>query len=89
MQPRRSEGLAECNNETGAISEAIYNNADTFPMPEDVYLGMDIIAHAHNYFTEYGGGLAEMPEEERRKRLVGYALPKISQGWKRILINIG
>ena len=68
--------LAECNNETGAISEAIYNNADTFPMPEDVYLGMDIIAHAHNYFTEYGGGLAEMPEEERRKRLVGYALPK-------------
>lgn len=68
--------LAECNNETGAISEAIYNNADTFPMPEDVYLGMDIIAHAHNYFTEYGGGLAEMPEDERRKRLVGYALPK-------------
>ena len=46
-----------------------------FEMPEDVYLGMDIIEHAKNYYDINGGELASAPEQERRNALVGYALP--------------
>ncbi|MBQ8107353.1 MAG: arginine--tRNA ligase, partial [Ruminococcus sp.] len=47
-----------------------------FEMPEDVYLGMDIIEHAKNYFDDYGAVLSGQEESERRKTLVDYALPK-------------
>lgn len=55
------------------------NTAD-FPMPEDVYLGQDIIAHAKLYFDQYGDALADASEEDRRKALVDFALPKNIQG---------
>ena len=42
-----------------------------FTMPSDVYLGMDIIEHAKNYYDLHGGReLSAKPEEERRKALV-------------------
>lgn len=56
-----------------------------FAMPEDVYLGMDIIEHAKNYFDEYGAVLSGQPEEDRRKSLVDYALPINVSGLERDL----
>lgn len=50
--------------------------SQTFYMPNDVYLGMDIIEHAKNYYDKFGGdALMSKPSEERRKALVEYALP--------------
>ncbi len=47
-----------------------------FLMPNDVYLGMDIIEHAKNYYDLFGGAeLSAKPAEERRKALIAYALP--------------
>lgn len=79
------EILSESNNDTEKVCSAIYNDKDNFPMPEDVYLGMDIIAHAHNFFMKNGSSLLEIPEEERRKRLVAYALPKNIAGLEKDL----
>ncbi|MBP1561296.1 MAG: arginine--tRNA ligase [Oscillospiraceae bacterium] len=61
-------------NET--LCQEIYNAAETFPMPEDVYLGADIIAHAKNFYDENGASYAEKTEEERKDALVAFALPK-------------
>lgn len=47
-----------------------------FYMPDDVYLGVDIIAHAKNYFDLHGGDeLSKSDEDARKKALVEYALP--------------
>ena len=56
-----------------------------FEMPDDVYLGMDIIEHAKNYYDINGGELASAPEQERRNALVGYALPINIAGLERDL----
>ncbi|MGN0679377.1 MAG: arginine--tRNA ligase [Oscillospiraceae bacterium] len=49
---------------------------DPFYMPEDVYLGVDIIAHAKNYYDLHGAdALSKSDEDARRKSLVDYALP--------------
>ena len=70
---------------TEEVYKTIYgedgNTAD-FPMPEDVYLGQDIIAHAKVYFDLNSDKLAGLSEAERRKELVAYALPKNIQGLK-------
>ena len=50
-------------------------STEQFPMPEDVYLGMDIIAHAKNFYDKYGNSAGKMSEEDRRKALVDFALP--------------
>lgn len=56
-----------------------------FEMPEDVYLGMDIIEHAKNYYDINGSELASASEQERRNALVGYALPINIAGLERDL----
>jgi len=56
-----------------------------FEMPEDVYLGMDIIEHAKNFLDLNGDSLASAPENERRKALVDYALPINIAGLERDL----
>ncbi len=70
---------AECEGkEMDEFTQAIYGedgNTAEFPMPEDVYLGQDIIAHAKNYYDMHGDSLAALSEEDRRKALVEYALP--------------
>lgn len=56
-----------------------------FEMPEDVYLGTDIIEHAANYYTIHGAELKEASDEDRRSALVGYALPLNIEGLERDL----
>ena len=55
-------------------------NHPDFPMPEDVYRGRDIIAHAKNYYDANGDALKDASEADRRKALVEYALPLNIQG---------
>lgn len=51
-------------------------------MPEDSYHGEDIIAHAKAFGEKYGDSFVEKSEEERRKALVAFALPKNIEGLK-------
>lgn len=67
--------VSECGDDMEKFTAAIYGDAETFPMPDDVYLGQDIIEHAKNYYDINGAVLADKPEEERAKALVDYALP--------------
>ena len=70
--------VAAENKDMDSFTKAIYGedgNSPEFPMPEDVYLGQDIIEHAKNYFDLNGDKLAAVSEEERRKALTEYALP--------------
>ncbi len=66
------------NKDMESFTKAIYGedgNSPEFPMPEDVYLGQDIIEHAKNYYDLNGDKLSQVSEEERRKALTEYALP--------------
>jgi len=81
MQICSDAGLEICKKglDTEAFCKEIYGedgNGEEFPMPEDTYRGMDIIEHAKNYFDEYGAVLSGQTEEDRKKSLVEYALPK-------------
>lgn len=67
--------VAECGNDMERFTMTVYSDTETFPMPEDVYLGQDIIEHAKNYYDINGAILADKPEEERSKTLADYALP--------------
>ncbi len=51
-------------------------------MPEDSYHGEDIIAHARAFAEINGDSFVEKSEEERRKALVEFALPKNIEGLK-------
>lgn len=66
---------AECGDDMEKFTMAVYSDTETFPMPEDVYLGQDIIEHAKNYYDINGAVLADKSEEERAAALVDYALP--------------
>ena len=79
--------LAEAAD-TEEVCRLIYGedgSSEDFPMPEDVYLGQDIIEHAKNYFDIHGNSLENVSEEERRKALVDYALPINIAGLERDL----
>ena len=74
--------------DTEEVCRLIYGeegSSEDFPMPEDVYLGQDIIEHAKNYFDLHGNSLENVSEEERRKALVDYALPLNIAGLERDL----
>ena len=74
--------------DTDEVCKLIYGeegSSEDFPMPEDVYLGQDIIAHAKNYFDLHGNSLENVSEEDRRKALVEYALPLNIEGLERDL----
>ncbi|MDO4863758.1 MAG: arginine--tRNA ligase [Ruminococcus sp.] len=74
--------------DTEEVCRLIYGeegSSEDFPMPEDVYLGQDIIEHAKNYYDLHGASLADVSEEERRKALVDYALPINIAGLERDL----
>ena len=80
--------MAENAGNADAVAEAVYGqdgNHPDFPMPDDVYLGRDIILHAYAYYQENGAALAQVPDEERRRALVAYALPKNIDGLERDL----
>lgn len=81
MQICSGAGLEICKKglDMEAFCKEIYGedgNREEFPMPEDTYRGMDIIEHAKNYFDEYGAVLSDQSEEDRKKSLAEYALPK-------------
>ena len=59
---------------------------DTY-MPEDSYHGQDIIDHAQAFYDLHGDAYKDVPEEERRKALVNYALPLNIQGLERDLLR--
>ena len=54
-------------------------------MPEDSYHGEDIINHAKAFADVHGDSFVEKSEEERRKALVEFALPKNIEGLERDL----
>lgn len=88
MQLCSSEGqtvLEKCGDDVQAICESIYNDSETFPMPDDVYLGMDIIEHVYNFLKENGRSAESLSEEERKKVLTDFALPKNIAGLERDL----
>ena len=58
---------------------------DSVEMPEDAYQGADITHHAENFIKEYSDKYVNAPSAERRKALVGYALPKNIAGLERDL----
>lgn len=65
--------------------QQIYDN--TVEMPEDSYHGADIIAHAEAFAKIHGDSYLSKTEEERRKALVEFALPKNIQGLKDDLLK--
>ncbi len=64
---------------------ALSGEGQDFEMPEDVYLGTDIIEHSANYYKMHGNALEAVSEEDRKKALVDYALPLNVAGLERDL----
>ncbi len=56
-------------------------------MPEDSYHGQDIIDHAKSFADVYGDKYVSVSQEERRKALVDFALPKNIEGLERDLLK--
>ncbi len=80
--------ISDCGGDTEKVCAEIYagsSEGGAFEMPEDVYLGTDIIEHAKNYLDLNGSSLAEASEDERKKALVDYALPINIDGLERDL----
>ncbi len=57
------------------VCRKIFEDEENFPMPEDVYKGVDIIEHAYNFYKINGGKFVNADEESRKSALVEYALP--------------
>lgn len=55
---------------------------DKQEMPEDSYHGEDIINHAKSFAEKFGDSFISKSEEERKKALVDFALPKNIEGLK-------
>ena len=53
-----------------------FNGEDSVALPEDSYHGADIIARAEEFAEVYGDSYLKKSEQERRKALVEFALPK-------------
>ena len=70
------QAVIEKYAENDELCQAVYDDTETFPMPDDVYLGADIIAHAKNFYDLNGNSHADKAENERREALVAFALPK-------------
>ncbi|MCR5151127.1 MAG: arginine--tRNA ligase [Clostridiales bacterium] len=54
----------------------LFEGEESLPLPEDSYHGDDIIQRAKEFAKINGDSYLNRPEEERRKALVDYALPK-------------
>ena len=80
--------IAAYPGDDDGVADAVYGengNTDDFPMPEDVYLGKDIILHALHYYQQNGAALADADEAARSKALSAYALPLNIEGLERDL----
>ncbi|MBP3335129.1 MAG: arginine--tRNA ligase [Ruminiclostridium sp.] len=67
------------------ICRKIFEDEENFPMPEDVYKGVDIIEHAYNFYKINGDKFVNADEESRKSALVEYALPLNIEGLERDL----
>ena len=90
MQVCSDEGRKICEEAESdeKACQAIYGedgNSEAFPMPDDTYRGVDIIEHAKKYYDENGNKLENLSEEERKKALVEFVLPKNIAGLERDL----
>lgn len=56
--------------------QQIFEGEDAVALPEDSYHGEDIIDRAKEFAAQYGDKYLKVTQEERRKALVDYALPK-------------
>ncbi len=56
--------------------QQIFKGEDAVELPEDSYHGEDIKERAQEFASVYGDSFLEKSEEERRKALIDYALPK-------------
>ena len=86
--PKGQELIAQYKDDTEKLCSVIYEGSGEggeFEMPEDVYLGTDIIEHAKNFYDINGKAQENTTEEERRKALVDYALPINIAGLERDL----
>lgn len=86
--PKGQELMAQYKDDTDKLCSVIYEGSGEggeFEMPEDVYLGTDIIEHAKNFYDINGKAMESVSEEERRKALVDYALPINIAGLERDL----
>ena len=86
--PKGQELIAQYKDDTDKLCSVIYEGSGEggeFQMPEDVYLGTDIIEHAKNFYDINGKAMESVSEEERRKALVDYALPINIAGLERDL----
>lgn len=82
------ELIAKYGSDTEQLCSEIYSQSgegEAFEMPEDVYLGTDIIEHAKNFYDINGKAQENTSETERRKALVDYALPINIAGLERDL----
>ena len=80
--------IAAEDNDTEKVCSVIYaesSEGGRFAMPEEVYLGTDIIEHAKNYIDENGTDISSSDDETIKKALVAYALPKNIAGLERDL----
>lgn len=57
------------------VCRKIFEDEENFPMPEDVYKGVDIIEHAYNFYKINGDKFVNADEKSRKSALVEYALP--------------
>lgn len=79
------KSFAEKTSTIEDFCQCIYNDDTNFPMPEDVYKGVDIIIHAKNFADIHGDKFVTMNEQARKDALVEYALPLNIQGLERDL----
>ncbi len=82
------ELIAKYKDNNEQLCSEIYSQSgegEAFEMPEDVYLGTDIIEHAKNFYDINGKTQENTSETERRKALVDYALPINIAGLERDL----
>ncbi len=82
--PENREYLSSFDDDD-KLCQAVFEDTERFPMPEDVYLGADIIAHAKKFTDINGDKYVNSTEEERRAALVDYALPLNIKGLERDL----
>jgi arginyl-tRNA synthetase len=72
----KGQALAASFTNNTDFAQALYSESETFPMPDGLYLGADIIEHAKAYFDTRGDALMKLSDEERANTLSAYALPK-------------
>jgi arginyl-tRNA synthetase len=71
----KGQALAFKFTSNADFAQALYADDKTFPMPEGLYLGADIIEHAKGYYDAHGDELMKISDEDRANTLSAYALP--------------